>query len=118
MVGDISVTIDSSAETLKVQQFDGQKVVRHNEPSDDVIHDHTVAHQKTQTGITRSVSRLDEHFVNAEGEVEMASGYVVMTYASPAGKARAREMALANLTWLLANTNANLIDIAASGYGA
>lgn len=118
MVGDVTLTIDGAAETMKVQQFDGQKVVRHNEPTDDVIHDHTVSHEKTKTGVTRSVSRLDENFINSSGEPEMACAYMVLTHVSAEGKARARELAIANNSWLSANTNANLVDIAAKGYGA
>jgi len=118
MVGDITMTIDGTEETLKVQQFDGQRVVRHNEPSDTVIHDHVVSHEKTKSGITRTVSRLDENFINTSGQAELACGYVVLTYTSPEGKARARELAAANNAWLSANTNANLVDIAAKGYGA
>jgi hypothetical protein len=117
MVGDTTVTIDTQDESLKVQTFDGTTVTRYNEPSDTVSHKQTVSHEKTKTGITRSVSRLDENFINTAGAPEMASGYVVMTYSSVEGKARAREMAKANLAWLSANSNANLVDIAAKGYG-
>lgn len=118
MVGDVTITIDGTGETFKVQQFDGQKVVRHNEPSDDVLQDHTVSHEKTKTGITRSVVRLDTNFINTAGTPELACAYVVLTHTSADGKVIARDNAEALCTWLTANTNANLVDVAAKGYGA
>jgi hypothetical protein len=119
MVTDVVITIDAVAETFEVQQFDKKTVIRHSEPADNVAHDQTVSHDTTKSGIHRSMARLDERFVNSgTSETELASAYVVLTYGSLEGKARAREMSKSLIDWLGASSHANIVSLAAGGYGS
>lgn len=119
MVQDVIITIDAVAESFEVQQFDKKTVIRHSEPADNVIHDQTVSHDTTKSNIKRSMARLDERFINSgTSEAELASAYVVLTYGSLEGKARARELMKSLNDWLGSTSHANIVSLAAGGYGA
>lgn len=116
MVSDINLTIDAVVELFEIQQFDKQCAIRHNEVSDSQTQDLTVSHDKTKTGINRTLARLDEHFVNSASFDEQASVYLVMTYKSGEGKTRCKALGRGLLDSLSANTYANLDSLASKGY--
>lgn len=118
MVGDMTFTLGATPRTTKVTQFDGRRVERSLDISDDDILQNVISHELTSNGITRSMVKLNRDFVNATTSVnESASVHIVLGYASGEGKAKAKELADALADWLLENSNENLDSVGQKQYG-
>lgn len=118
MVSDITLVVNAVSHTLGVQTFDGTSVRRTCAIDDNTELILSISHEETKSGITRSLAKIEERFVNSANIAELGAAHFVLTYKSGEGRTVAKQLATALMAWLTAESSENLISLGAKQYGA